>query len=212
MRLLMAAELALCGWSAVRILGRFRAEHERLRHKAEDAANTPYDLQIERTSQALGVSAKLVRQVVHSWMQERPQKWLPRCIRHGLVQRVKDFRRASGRVAVVSDYPATAKLAALGLAPLVDVVVSSGETGELKRLKPAPDGYLLAARMLEIPAEQCLVIGDRDDTDGQAAQAAGMEFLHVRRIGELRRSPSPLNSEEAGHDLALGNIDSGRVM
>jgi beta-phosphoglucomutase-like phosphatase (HAD superfamily) len=71
---------------------------------------------------------------------------------------------------------------------------------------------LLAAQSLGVSAEQCLVIGDRDDTDGQAAKAAGMEFLHVRRIGELRPAEQRAISEEAGRGLALGNIDSGRVM
>ena len=212
LRLLMAAELALCGWPAVRILRRFRAEHERLRHAADSAATTPYDLQIERTADALGLSTGQVRGVVHHWMHERPQKWLPRCTRQQLVRDIKAFRESGGRIAVVSDYPACAKLAALGLTPLVDAVISSGETADLKRLKPAPDGYLLAAQTLDVPASRCLVIGDRDDTDGLAANQAGMEFLHVRRIGELRPVPAYPTSEKAGRELALGNIDSGRVV
>jgi HAD superfamily hydrolase (TIGR01509 family) len=46
-------------------------------------------------------------------------------------------------------------------------------------LKPDPEGYLLAARTLGVEPAQCLVIGDRLDADGAAAQAAGMAFQHI---------------------------------
>jgi beta-phosphoglucomutase-like phosphatase (HAD superfamily) len=39
---------------------------------------------------------------------------------------------------------------------------------------------LRAAAALEVEPSACLVIGDRDDADGEAARAAGMAF---RRIG-----------------------------
>jgi phosphoglycolate phosphatase/putative hydrolase of the HAD superfamily len=79
----------------------------------------------------------------------------------------------------VSDYPATSKLLALGLSDYFDQVVSNGETEGLRRIKPSPDGYLLAAQLLGCDPEECLVIGDRDDADGAAARAAGMRFRLV---------------------------------
>jgi beta-phosphoglucomutase-like phosphatase (HAD superfamily) len=39
---------------------------------------------------------------------------------------------------------------------------------------------LLAAERLEVEPAACLVIGDRDDADGEAARAAGMAFRHIR--------------------------------
>ena len=194
LRLLIAAELALGGWAAIGILRRFRQEHERLRHCPEPAGSTPYELQIERTAAALRISTDRVEQVVQHWMQERPRKWLSWCIRRHLVEPVKRFRASGGRIAVVSDYPASGKLAALGITSLVDTVVASGETAALKRLKPAPDGYVLAAQQLGVPAQRCLVIGDRHDTDGAAAQAALMEFLHVRQLHRLDQMDQPTKS------------------
>ena len=85
-----------------------------------------------------------------------------------------------GRTAVVSDYPARKKLAALGEPELFEVVVASGEPGGPKRLKPDPEGYLRAAEALGVRPERCLVIGDRDDADGAAARAAGMQFRLMR--------------------------------
>lgn len=213
LRLLMAAELALVGWRAVGILRRFRAEHERVRHSTEPATTTPYELQIERTAQALQLPASRVEVVVQEWMQERPQKWLPRCLRRGLIGQIGGFRQAGGRVAVVSDYPASSKLSALGVSSLIEAVVSSGETPELKRLKPAPDGYLLAAEMLGVPAENCLVIGDRDDTDGEAACAAKMDFLHIRQIGRLAAiRPGTGRVEVDRPATALGPVSAERPL
>ena len=63
---------------------------------------------------------------------------------------------------------------------LFDVVVANGEEGGAPRLKPWPDGYQSAAERLGIAPERCLVVGDRQDADGAAAELAGMEFRLVK--------------------------------
>ena len=67
-------------------------------------------------------------------------------------------------------------LEAMGIRHLFDVVVASGEHSALKRLKPCPDGFELAASLLEVAPSDCLVLGDREDADGDAARRAGMRF------------------------------------
>lgn len=79
----------------------------------------------------------------------------------------------------MSDYPGSRKLAALGLTDDFDVVVCNGEPGGPTRLKPAPDGYLLAAERLGFAPEECLVVGDRDDADGEAARRGKMDFRKI---------------------------------
>ena len=89
----------------------------------------------------------------------------------------KSYRPTEGleaRPALVSDYPASSKLKALGLESAFDTVVSNGEPSGPSRLKPAPDGFLLAAERLGVAPQECLVIGDRKDADGLAASRAGM--------------------------------------
>ena len=66
-----------------------------------------------------------------------------------------------------------------GVRELFDVVVASGEPGGPSRLKPHPGGMLKAADALGVAPRDCLVIGDREDADGVAAQAAGMAFRLV---------------------------------
>jgi putative hydrolase of the HAD superfamily len=177
-KLAMAAELALLGAGAALLLRRFRHEHEAVRSLG--LVGDPFRHQIERTAAALGLSTDEVEGRVRTWMIERPGKWLRLFRRRSLLAEIAAFRRAGGKTALVSDYPATQKLRSLDSLELFDVVVASGEPGGPDRLKPHPSGMLRAADQLGVSAADCLVIGDRKDADGVAAQAAGMAFRLVR--------------------------------
>jgi len=179
LKLAMAAEVVLLGTRAIGTLRRFRHEHEELRALPEQG-EVPYRTQLERTAVALGGTADQVEAVVAEWMQARPCPWIRRFRRKNLLAEIEHFRNAGGKTAIVSDYPARRKLDALGAAALFDAIVANGEPGGPRRLKPSPEGYLLAAERLGVRPEKCLVIGDRDDADGLAARAAHMAF---RRIG-----------------------------
>jgi HAD superfamily hydrolase (TIGR01549 family) len=178
-RAMMAAELALCGPWHIRALARFRREQERLRHESEAGARSPFELQVSCAAAALGCPEEHLTKTVAEWMERRPGKWL-RLFRHRRLARdIENFRRTGGRTALVSDYPGTVKLRALGMIELFEVRVCNGEPGGPSQLKPSPQGYLLAAERLGIAPRQCLVIGDRRDTDGEAAKRAGMGLRKV---------------------------------
>jgi FMN phosphatase YigB (HAD superfamily) len=177
-KLLMATELAIGGWSAVLPLRRFRHEHEQIREHG--GGSDPFRLQLARTAEALSMEEDVLEGLVQRWMIERPGRWLARFKRNELFEEIRAFRAVGGKTAVVSDYPARSKLQALGASALFDVVVASGEPGGPGRLKPDPAGYLRAAAELGVRPERCLVIGDRDDADGAAARSAGMQFRLVR--------------------------------
>jgi HAD superfamily hydrolase (TIGR01549 family) len=179
-RAAMAMELAAGHWSALRVIRAFRREHEALRCGDCEHERGPFAAQVCAAAGRLACEEEHVAATVSEWMVRRPGKWLKLFRRRELLTRIAEFRSRGGRTALVSDYPAAAKLASLGAAGLFDEVVASGEANGPKRLKPFPDGYLLAAERLHVPAEACLVIGDRDDADGEAARRAGMVFHHVR--------------------------------
>jgi HAD superfamily hydrolase (TIGR01549 family) len=80
--------------------------------------------------------------------------------------------------AVISDYPGLAKLEGMGLDGF-SVVISCRTLGALK---PLPDGLHAAASQLGVPINQLLHVGDRWDTDGRAAAAAGCQFRHIDEI------------------------------
>ncbi|MGC4070704.1 MAG: HAD-IA family hydrolase [Polyangiaceae bacterium] len=124
----------------------------------------------------MGLGLSEVEEVIQRYMFERPLPLLSRLRRKDLLKEIADFRNDGGRTAIVSDYPAQKKLAALGVTDLFDRVVASGEPGGPSKLKPAPDGMLLAADALGVKPNRCMVLGDRSDADGAAAAAAGMEF------------------------------------
>ena len=182
-KLAMAAELALFGWRAIGTLRTFRQVHEELRELEADAAlaeQSPYQRQLTHAAQRLGRERASVEAVVREWMFERPLKWVARAKREALLSALAQYHELGGKTALVSDYPASGKLAALGATALFDIVVSNGEAGGPSRLKPHPEGYLSAAKQLGVEPERCLVIGDRDDADGAAARAAGMAVCIIR--------------------------------
>jgi FMN phosphatase YigB (HAD superfamily) len=184
-RLAMAAELLLFGWGAIKTLRQFRHEHEALREEQNAGralATThasPFAGQLARTAAALGAPVAEVERVVKSWMFERPGKWIARFPRRALLAELAAFKAQGGRTALVSDYPAERKIDALGVRSLFDAIVANGEAHGPRRLKPDPEGYLHAAEMLKVDPARCLVIGDRDDADGEAARAAKMGFRLV---------------------------------
>ena len=92
---------------------------------------------------------------------------------------VNECKERGVKMVVLSDYDfAQEKLQALGINPqLFDWVVSAPELGGLK---PAAELLQLVAQQMSVAAEQCLVIGDRQDTDGDMARATGAAFFPIQ--------------------------------
>ena len=86
------------------------------------------------------------------------------------------------KVVLYSDYDYAAdKLLALNIDPLwFDVVVSAPELGGLKPSKQSAERLL---ERLSLKAENVLMVGDRDDTDGATARSVGMQFYNVKQQG-----------------------------
>ncbi len=187
LKALMAAELLVFGSWHISALREFRRQHELLRQEqatkqtaaGEVPEHSPFELQLQRSAVRLGRSVDELRPVVHTWMVERPTKWLSLLARKGLLHELREYQTGGGKLALVSDYPARHKLRAFQRWLEFDTIVANGEQNGPSRLKPDPAGYLKAAELLGVPAERCLVIGDREDADGAAAAAAGMAFKLV---------------------------------
>lgn len=87
---------------------------------------------------------------------------------------------------VVSDYPARVKLQAMGLS--FDLVVDCRALGALK---PLADGLHVAAALTGAPPAQLLFVGDRWDTDGEAAAACGARFVPVSSLSSFAAADPP---------------------
>ncbi len=101
--------------------------------------------------------------------------------------------RVAGRIAVaVSDFESAPRIAALGLGECFDRIYAAEALGVLK---PDAGVFRQAAADLRIPAGALLHLGNRPDTDGRAALAAGCRSLILGRdfpsFGELLRFIPP---------------------
>ncbi|HKY80090.1 MAG TPA: HAD family hydrolase [Sphingobium sp.] len=150
--------------AAMRTLAAFRRRREMLGGAmAGDFTTAQYELPGHRPDE--------VRAIVADWMEQRPLALLPGCRAAGAEAL---FQRLARRhvVAVFSDYRAEQKLDALGLS--ARLVIAAEDVG---RLKPDPAGLLNLMAQAGVSAERTLMIGDRDDRDGEAARRAGVRAL-----------------------------------
>ena len=131
-------------------------------------------LQYAQTASRHGKTPGAVRALTDEWMEQRPLPLLAACRCAHVAEVFAGLRAAGKRVAAFSDYPAAAKLAALGLR--ADVVVCATDAG-IARLKPDPAGLLAILRQTGVAPERALMIGDRFDRDAVAAARAGMRAL-----------------------------------
>ncbi|MHB9150154.1 MAG: HAD family hydrolase [Thermoleophilia bacterium] len=88
-----------------------------------------------------------------------------------------DYRLA---IATNRGHDMTALVRHFGFDDFVETVVTARDVANPK---PSPDMLVLAAERMGIPPAEALYIGDTD-VDGQAAEAAGMEFICYRRDPE----------------------------
>ncbi|WP_427913226.1 HAD family hydrolase [Ramlibacter sp. MMS24-I3-19] len=174
---LLAEALRSRSLDTLRILRTFRKVREAL---GEEAGADFLAEQYARTAQRHGRTAAEVQALATDWMEVRPLQRLAAC-RYDHVDRVFAGLLSAGKqVAVFSDYPAAAKLQALGLQAHPIVCATDADVG---RLKPDPRGLHSILQSTEVPAARTLMIGDRFDRDAEVARRAG--------VRALIRSPRP---------------------
>lgn len=115
-----------------------------------------------------------VRTLTTEWLERRPLPLLPGCRYPHLPELFASMKTAGKKVAVFSDYPASDKLAALGLEAHPVVCATDPD---IMRLKPDPFGLRVILQRTGVQAERALVIGDRADRDAAAARQVGVQAL-----------------------------------
>lgn len=84
--------------------------------------------------------------------------------------------------AVLSDHPCMHKLHSIALHDGWSAVVHCQTYGALK---PLPDALHAVAAQLDIPMNTLVLVGDRWDSDGLMACAAGAQFVHIEHLENL---------------------------
>lgn len=104
-----------------------------------------------------------------------------------LDQTLTTLKNSDIKLAVLSDYDhVKQRLENLSIRPeLFHTVTSSEAAGALK---PSARPFIEIAENWNIPPEKIVVIGDRDDTDGEAARKASMQFWQISDCRTARKN------------------------
>lgn len=167
-----------------RVLSAYRRAQEDLRARRfrGDVAGEQLRIAAEQT----GRSPDEVRAIVERWMERAPLDLLARHRRTDVIAAIDELADRGVPLGVVSDYPAAAKLAALGIEQQFRVTVCAQDP-DVGAFKPEPHGLVAALARLGISPENTWYVGDRLDVDLPAATAAGMAFVGV---GAASTAPS----------------------
>jgi FMN phosphatase YigB (HAD superfamily) len=177
--------------NVIAVLAKYRRIRERL--GAEQAIDFERAL-IAQTAAGTANSPDRVRAIVSEWIDQRPLGYLAACRYPNLCELFAGLRRGGKSIGILSDYPAEAKLKALGLT--AHHVVTAGDDG-VGSLKPHPRGLESLIAAAGVKPDETIVIGDRVDRDGLVARRAGAQALI--------RSSKPIEGWQtfAGFDDAL---------
>ena len=169
-----------------RALAAYRRAQERLRVAGGARSATT---QVVMAATEAGMPVGDVERLANEWIHVRPLKYLRLCRAPGVEALVSWLAGKGIRMGLLSDYPAAAKLAALGLAGRLAPVLCATDP-EIGTFKPHPRGFLRAASLWQLPPSEVLVVGDRIDADAAGAAAAGMPCVIIGRqtIAQSRQS------------------------
>jgi FMN phosphatase YigB (HAD superfamily) len=158
-------------WSELRILKIFREEREK--NKSRPITDLQHDQYIWCQTRT-GRDIEQIKQVVNHWILEYPLRLLNQLIYPGLHELFVALNKAGIKVAVLSDYPAEKKLQAMKLQ--ADLVIDAADE-RINALKPDPAGLRFIAEYFKTDIRETVFIGDREDTDGEAARRINMNFI-----------------------------------
>jgi HAD superfamily hydrolase (TIGR01549 family) len=170
--------VAKCDRTAICVVSAYRRIRERL--AAEEVVDFERVLFAE-TAKVTSISPERVHAIVSEWIETRPLRYLRSYLFSGVPQLFAGLQRSGKKIGIFSDYPATEKLAAMGLA--AHYVVAASDVG---LLKPHAGGLRSLMAAANAAAKETLFIGDRADRDGVAGQRAGVRVLI--------RSPKPIET------------------
>jgi phosphoglycolate phosphatase/putative hydrolase of the HAD superfamily len=169
------------GYRVARTLAAYRRAQEALRGTA--AVGDLRAAQVAQAATSAGIDPVAVERIVTQWIETVPLELLPRFIRPGVEGALRTLQAGGIRLAVLSDYPAAAKLQALGLAGHFDLVLCADDPA-IGAFKPDPLGLQVAMARLGVDAREAIYVGDRADIDAVAARAAGLPCLLVTHSSE----------------------------
>lgn len=134
--------------------------------------------------ESCGMSGQKVRQLVEQWMLKEPLDHLKLYRDDQAAELIARLSEAGTVNVVYSDYPTRDKLKALNIQAERQFCSSDIE---INCMKPNPRGIQYILKSMKIKAEDTLIIGDRMEKDGEAAKAAGVDYLILKKNKKGRK-------------------------
>ena len=129
----------------------------------------------QRVAQRCGITLEKAQAIIQKVVFEiYPATFSPQDLLPGLLELFAWIDDNEIPRSVVSDHPTDKKLHGLGQTEGWQCTIDCSDLGALK---PLPDGLEKAARLMGVNPNEVLMIGDRDDTDGQMALHVGAPCL-----------------------------------
>jgi putative hydrolase of the HAD superfamily len=191
------------GLRTLRALEAYRRAQEELRGRTSGAVARE---QIRLACERAKCDPAFVTACVDRWMEQEPLDLLQGCAYSGLVEFLDACRARGLRIAALSDYPAAAKLRALGIAERFELVLCAQEP-DVDVFKPHPRGLQVVLQRLGVFAHECLYVGDRAEVDAAAARAAGIPCVILTREGSSSgRDYTTVASYRQLQELLVGDL------
>ena len=115
-----------------------------------------------------------VLETVDQWIHHQPLQEIRRFRYPGVAELFHTLRDSGRTIGILSDHPAQQKLSALDLT--ADCILAADD-GEVRSLKPNPQGLKLLMEKCNALPETTLMIGDRPERDGEMARRANVRAL-----------------------------------
>ena len=158
---------------AWRTFSALRAYRQAQEHLRDDTSGDVAAAQLRLACERSRLDRASVAACVERWMEREPLSLLGRFVQPGLVEFLEACRARGVRLATLSDYPADAKLEALGVSRYFDLNLCA-QAREIGVFKPNPRGLQVVLDRLGATASEAVYVGDRADVDAAAAHAAGV--------------------------------------
>lgn len=157
----------------LKIIATFRKEREK--HKGYTSPTLHTD-QYDWCAATLGTPAERARQTIEFWMYKFPLPYLLKARFPGIAEFFKILKQNGKTLVIYSDFPGEEKLRFLELD--ADRVFCATDY-EISQLKPSGKALGHICQSQNCSVNDALYIGDRDDTDGESARQAGMNYLII---------------------------------
>ncbi|MBR1524112.1 MAG: HAD family hydrolase [Lachnospiraceae bacterium] len=136
-------------------------------------------------SQQTGTDKDVIEGIIRKWMFDDPMDVVRECSDRKLIDVIGRLISVGKQVCVYSDYPTEDKCLAVGLPEGIPQYYCGQEA--IKTMKPNPSGlFYIMNNFPDIPKKKVIMVGDRSDRDGAAADNAGIDSIILGRFRFLR--------------------------